>query len=480
MAGVLMRICAVGAASLALAACEVGPDYQKPDAPAPAAYKESQGWKPAEPGEAASGTAWWSVYGDTVLDQLESQVDVSNQTIKADEAALRVARALVVEARAGLFPTVGLGASAERARVGNSGRSVTENQFSASATASWDLDVWGGIRRSVEASAANAQVSAADLAAARLSIQGEIATDYFALRIQDETGRLLQTTADLFQHSLEITRNKYEAGTAAMTDVASAEAQLESTQAQAINVGVQRQQLEHAIAVLIGKAPADFAVVPVPLALQTPAVPTGLPSTLLERRPDIAAAERQMAAANAEIGVAVAAFYPDISLSATASFAATALSSLFNASNLVWAVGPALSETLFEGGLRSAELEAAHGTYDQQVALYRQTVLTAFQQVEDQLAALRILEQEAGVQAAAVRASEEAARLALNQYEAGTVDYTTVITAQATALSSEETSLGILGQRAAASVGLIQALGGGWDVSQLPAMQEGVMTPVLP
>jgi NodT family efflux transporter outer membrane factor (OMF) lipoprotein len=480
MAGVLMRICAVGVASLALAACEVGPDYQKPDAPAPAAYKESQGWKPAEPGEAASGTAWWSVYGDTVLDQLESQVDVSNQTIKADEAALRVARALVVEARAGLFPTVGLGASAERARVGNSGRSVTENQFSASATASWDLDVWGGIRRSVEASAANAQVSAADLAAARLSIQGEIATDYFALRIQDETGRLLQTTADLFQHSLEITRNKYEAGTAAMTDVASAEAQLESTQAQAINVGVQRQQLEHAIAVLIGKAPADFAVVPVPLALKTPAVPTGLPSTLLERRPDIAAAERQMAAANAEIGVAVAAFYPDISLSATASFAATALSSLFNASNLVWAVGPALSETLFEGGLRSAELEAAHGTYDQQVALYRQTVLTAFQQVEDQLAALRILEQEAGVQAAAVRASEEAARLALNQYEAGTVDYTTVITAQATALSSEETSLGILGQRAAASVGLIQALGGGWDVSQLPAMQEGVMTPVLP
>jgi len=480
MADVLMRICAVGAALLALAACEVGPDYQKPDAPAPAAYKESQGWKPAEPGEAASGTAWWSVYGDTVLDQLESQVDVSNQTIKADEAALRVARALVVEARAGLFPTVGLGASAERARVGSSGRSVTENQFSASATASWDLDVWGGIRRSVEASAANAQVSAADLAAARLSIQGEIATDYFALRIQDETGRLLQTTADLFQHSLEITRNKYEAGTAAMTDVASAEAQLESTQAQAINVGVQRQQLEHAIAVLIGKAPADFAVVPVPLALKTPAVPTGLPSTLLERRPDIAAAERQMAAANAEIGVAVAAFYPDISLSATASFAATALSSLFNASNLVWAVGPALSETLFEGGLRSAELEAAHGTYDQQVALYRQTVLTAFQQVEDQLAALRILEQEAGVQAAAVRASEEAASLALNQYEAGTVDYTTVITAQATALSSEETSLGILGQRAAASVGLIQALGGGWDVSQLPAMQEGVMTPVLP
>ncbi len=480
MVGSPPRLLILAAASLALAACEVGPDYRKPDAPAPAAYKESQGWKPAEPGEAASGTAWWSIYDDPVLDQLESQVDVSNQTLKADEAAVRVARALVVEARAGLFPTIGLGASAQRSRTGGSSRSVTENQFNVSATASWDLDVWGRIRRSVEASAASAEASAADLAAARLSFQGELAADYFALRIQDETERLLQATAALFQHSLEITRNKFEAGTAAMTDVASAEAQLESTQAQAINVGILRQQLEHAIAVLIGKAPSDFAIAPVPLALRTPAVPTGLPSALLERRPDIAAAERRMAAANAEIGVAVAAFYPDVSLSATASFAATVLSSLFNASNLVWAVGPALSETLFEGGLRSAELEAAHGTYDEQVSLYRQTVLTAFQQVEDQLAALRILEQEADVQSAAVRASEEAARLALNQYEAGTVDYTTVIIAQAASLSSKETSLGILNQRAAASVGLIQALGGGWDVSQLPAAQEGVMAPILP
>jgi len=229
MAGALARISTLAAALLALAACEVGPDYRKPDAPAPAAYKESQGWKPAEPGEAASGTAWWSVYDDAVLDQLESQVDVSNQTLKAGEAALQVARALVVEARAGLFPTIGLGASAERARVGNAGRSVTDNAFTASGTASWDLDVWGRIRRSVEASAASAQASAADLAAARLSIQGEVAADYFALRIQDETQRLLQATAALFQHSLDITRNKYEAGTAAMTDVASAEAQLEST-----------------------------------------------------------------------------------------------------------------------------------------------------------------------------------------------------------------------------------------------------------
>jgi len=480
MARALARLPVLAVALWALAACEVGPDYRKPDAPAPAAYKESQGWKPAEPGEAASGTAWWSVYGDPVLDQLESQVQVSNQTLKADEAAVRVARALVVEARAGLFPTIDLGASAQRSRQSSGNRSTTANQFSVSATASWDLDVWGRIQRSVEASAATAQASAADLAAAQLSIQGELAADYFALRVQDETERLLQATVALFQHSLEIANNKYEAGTAAMTDVASAEAQLESTEAQAINVGVQRQQLEHAIAVLIGKAPGEFAVAPLPLALKAPAIPAGLPSALLERRPDIAAAERRMAAANAEIGVAVAAFYPDISLSATASLAATVLSSLFNASNLVWAVGPALSETLFEGGLRSAELEAAHGTYDQEVALYRQTVLTAFQQVEDQLAALRILEQEAGVQAAAVRASEEAARLTLNQYEAGTVDYTAVITAQANSLSSEETGLGILNQRAAASVGLIQALGGGWDVSQLPAEQTGVMEPILP
>ena len=293
MARALARLTVLAVALLALAACEVGPDYRKPDAPAPAAYKESQGWKPAEPGEAASGTAWWSVYDDPVLDQLESQVQVSNQTLKADEAAVRVARALVVEARAGLFPTIDLGASAQRSRQSNGNRSTTANQFSVSATASWDLDVWGRIRRSVEASAATAQASAADLAAAQLSIQGELAADYFALRVQDETERLLQATVALFQHSLEIANNKYEAGTAAMTDVASAEAQLESTEAQAINVGVQRQQLEHAIAVLIGKAPGDFAVAPLPLALKTPVIPAGLPSALLERRPDIAAAERQ-------------------------------------------------------------------------------------------------------------------------------------------------------------------------------------------
>lgn len=450
---------------LGLAACEVGPDYRKPDAPIAASYKETQGWRPAQPKQAASDMPWWSIFEDPLLDQLESQVAVSNQTLKADEAAYREAQALVAEARAGLYPTITLNGTAERSQASG----VTANTYTAEAAASWTLDVWGSIRRDVEAQAASAQASAATLAAATLSAQGTLAADYFALRVLDEKQRLLQTTTQLFQHSLEITQNKYEAGTAALSDVASAQAQLESTRAQAIDVGVQRQQLEHAIAVLIGKPPAELTIAPAPLFVKAPAVPTGLPSDLLERRPDIAEAERNMASANASIGVAVAAFYPEITLSPTFGYSAATLGPLFTAPYMFWSIGPSLAQTLFDGGLLKAELAAAKATYQQEVALYRATVLSAFQQVEDNIVALRILEQEADVQAAAVRAAEQAAQLALNQYEAGTVDYTTVITAQANALTDEEASLTILDSRAAASVGLVQALGGGWDASKLPA-----------
>jgi NodT family efflux transporter outer membrane factor (OMF) lipoprotein len=447
----------------------------------PATYKELSGWKPGVPQDAAPRGPWWSIYDDPVLDSLQRQVEVSNQNLKAAEAAFRTASALVGEARAGYFPTLTANASAQRSGQGKgtspsrsgfstAGRTFTE--YDLSAAASWVPDVWGRIRRSVESATANAQASAADLASARLSAQALLATDYFQLRIDDELKRLLEDTADAYERSLEITRNRYAQGVAARSDVVQAQAQLETTRAQAIAVGVQRAELEHAIAVLVGKPPAEFSIAPAPLEMAVPVIPPGLPSTLLERRPDIAAAERIVAASNAEIGVAVAAYYPDITLSASYGFVGTALSSLLQASNAVWAFGPQVAATLFDGGLRSAQVAAAEATYDQSVANYRQTVLTGFQQVEDNLAALRILAQQAEVQATAVKDAEEAQRLILNQYKAGTVAFTSVITAQATALASEQVALDIMASRLAASVALVEAVGGGWNAADLPSAAE--------
>ena len=459
-----------------LAACEVGPDYVRPTAPTPAAYKEIDGWKPSEPREAASGTAWWTIYEDPLLDDLETQIDISNQTLKASEAAFRQASALVQEARSAFFPTVAVDASATRSGAGSgrspAGRSAITSQFTATGNLSWEIDVWGRIRRSVEASYASAEASAADLAAARLSAQSALAADYLALRISDELKRLLDATVDADTKALQITRNRYNQGTAARSDVAQAEAQVEGVKAQAINVGVQRAQLEHAIAVLIGKPPADFSIAPTPLELDVPVVPPGVPSTLLERRPDIAAAERSAASANAQIGVAVAAYYPAITLSASYGFVGSAIETLFRASNAVWSVGPQLAETVFDAGLRSAQVAAARAFYDQTIANYRQTVLAAFQQVEDELAALRILEQQAEVQDRAVKAAEEAERLILNQYIAGTVAYTNVVTAQTVSLGNKQTALAILQSRLAASVVLIEALGGGWTAADLPSHDQ--------
>jgi NodT family efflux transporter outer membrane factor (OMF) lipoprotein len=462
------------AMTIALAACEVGPDYERPVADAPPSYKELGDWKPSAPSDLVNRGPWWSIYNDPLLDQLEQQIDISNQNLKAAEAAYREARAIVAETRAGLFPTLSVDASAQRsgqgagANSGTTSRGRVQNQFNVTASASWELDVWGRIRRAVESDVANAQASAADLAAARLSAQSLLAIDYLQLRVADELKRLLDDTTVAFARALQITTNRYQGGVSGRSDVASARAQYESTRAQAINVGVQRAALEHAIAVLIGKPPAELTVAEAKFAAIIPVAPPGLPSTLLERRPDIAGAERRVAAANAQIGVAVAAYYPALTLSASYGVVSSALDTLFRTANGVWAVGPSLAQTVFDAGLRSAQVDAARAFYDQNVANYRQTVLTAFQQVEDQLAALRILEQQAAVQDAAVAAAQEAEGLIFNQYTAGTVAYTNVITAQTVALGDRQNALSILQSRLVASVTLLQALGGGWDAAQLP------------
>jgi NodT family efflux transporter outer membrane factor (OMF) lipoprotein len=468
-----LRLALPVATLTALAGCVFGPDYVRPEVVTPAVYKEIDGWKPAQPREAGSGISWWSIYDDPVLDGLERQIDISNQTLKENEAAYRNAVALVAEARAGYAPTVTGSASAARtstpaSSVGAHGGSSVGNSFSLSPSVSWVPDLWGRIRRTVENSVANAQASAADLAAARLTAQATLAADYLQIRTADELKRLLDDSIAAYQKTLDITRNQYSAGVAAETDVITALTQLQGTQAQEINVGVQRAVLEHAIAVLIGKPPAEFSIAPEKIRSSVPVVPTGLPSTLLERRPDIATVERAVAAANAEIGVAETAYFPDLTLTGAVAFTSTHLSNLLAASSAGWSIGAGLAGTIYNGGLFGAQVSAARATYDEAVATYRQTVLADFEQVEDELATLRILEQEAGVEEQAVLSSREAVRLTLNQYQAGTIAYTSVVIAQNVELADEEAALTILQNRLVASTTLIEALGGGWDDSQLP------------
>jgi NodT family efflux transporter outer membrane factor (OMF) lipoprotein len=457
-----------------LGACKVGPDYERPSAPVPAAYKSVEGWKPAAPQDESPRGDWWSIYHDPTLDALEKEIDVSNQTLKAAEAAYRQARAVVAEARAGYFPTVTATASATQSGTGSAGKlghtSVTTLDLTADA--SWSVDLWGRIARTVESNVASAQASGADLANARLSAQAQLATLYFELRAADEEKRLFDASVEAFTQSLKITENQFKVGVAAPNDVVTAQTQLEQTRSQAIAVGVQRAQFEHAIAVLIGKPPANFGIAPAPLATAVPVAPPGLPSALLERRPDIAAEERLMAAANAQIGAAEAAFYPDITLSASYGFTAARLAKLIEASNALWSVGGQAVQTIFDGGLRTAQLAAAKAIYDQQVANYRQSVLTGFQQVEDELAALIILAQQAEVQAKTVALARQAERLTLNQYEAGTQPYTAVIVVQQARLNNEQTAVQIMQSRLVASVGLVQALGGGWSAADLPSPEE--------
>ncbi|HBK04980.1 MAG TPA: RND transporter [Acetobacteraceae bacterium] len=477
---------------LLLAGCTVGPDYKRPDAPAPPAFKELAGWKISQPADAADKGSWWSVYHDPELDRLERMVAVSNQTVKAFEAQYRNAQALVAVARAGLFPTAGLSGGVTRAGSGfSSGSSLgTSSSFgssgsrsatlySVSGTVAWDLDVWGRIRRQVESSTAAAQVSAADLANAQLSVQATLAVDYFDLRAEDALRQLLTETVAAYERALRITENQYRAGTSSSIDYVIALAQLQSTQAQLVAVGVQRQQFEHAIAVLTGHAPAELTIAPAPLAAEVPVLPPGLPSALLERRPDIAAAERVMQQENALVGVQLAAYYPDISLSTLGQYVGYPLGQLISTSNQVWSLGATGSEVLFNGGLRAADVAAARATYDGSVAAYRQTVLTAFQQVEDALSGLRILEQQAQAEAVAVSSSRRAVELTLNAYRAGTVAYTSVITEQTQLLLNQQAALSVQQSRLVASVALIEALGGGWSTDDLPKTIETI-SPLMP
>jgi NodT family efflux transporter outer membrane factor (OMF) lipoprotein len=459
-----------------LAGCKVGPDYERPTAPVPVSYKEAEGWKLAQPREISSRGAWWAIYNDPLLDQLMTQVDVSNQTLRAAEAAFRQARAALRAGRADFLPAASLAGAAERSgrgggATGASGlsRSRTETDYDASVVIGWELDVWGRIRRTVEGGTAATQASVVDVAAARLSAQGDLATAYFQLRAADQQRRLLDAAVIAYTESLRIARNQYNAGVAPRSDVLQAETQLETTKAQAVAVGVQRAQLEHAIALLVGKPPAELTIVPAPMPTAIPDIPLELPSELLERRPDVAAAERRMAQANAQMGVAEAAFFPTLSLGAAGGFSSTAIDTLFRASSAFWSLGPQLALSLFDGGLRSAGVEQARAGYDLTVANYRQTVLAAFRQVEDQLSTLRILAEQARVQEDSVRTAREAERLTLNQYRAGTIAYTSVVTAQTAALNNELAALNTLQNRLTAGVGLVRALGGSWDPKSMPA-----------
>jgi NodT family efflux transporter outer membrane factor (OMF) lipoprotein len=457
-------------AALAVAACSVGPDYRRPAVAVPTAYKEAApqpGWQKAQPADRIDRGAWWTVFHDPALDRLERQVALSNQTLKAVEAAFHQSEALVAEARAGYFPTASADAAASRARSPGIGR--ISNSFSLSESASWIPDLWGRVRRTVEGDIALAQASAGDAASARLAAQTQLASDYMQLRTADELKRLFDSAAAAYRESLRIARNQYNAGIVAASDVAQAQTQLANAEAQAIATGVLRAQLEHAIAVLIGRAPAALTISPTPGLLDVPAIPAGLPAALRQRRPDIAAAERRVAAANAQIGVAETAFFPTLSLSADSGVAASMLSQLLTASSRVWSLGSSLAQTVFDAGARHAQVALTRAAYDAAVANYRQSVLTGFQQVEDQLAALRILAREAATQQTAVTSSQEAARILFNQYKAGIIPYTNVVVAQAAALSAAETAVNLRQSRLVAAVALVAALGGGWDLSQLPS-----------
>jgi len=467
-----LTLATLAGALMLFISCTVGPDYVRPKAEVPAAYKEIEGWKKAQPGDDAIKGKWWEIFNDPELNSLEEEVDISNQNVAVAEAQFRQALAAVRVARSGYFPTVTADASFTRARlpVGTGRASIsgdTTSVFLLTGAATWEPDLWGKIRRTVEAAEAGAQVNEADLKAVRLSIQATLAQDYFQLRSLDAQKRLLNETVIAYQKSLELTKNRYASGIASKADVLLADTQLKTTQAQAIDVGVQRSQTEHAIALLIGKPASSFSSPVAPLTAAPPPIPVGVPSELLERRPDIAAAERLVASANAQIGVAEAAYYPTLTLTASGGFEGSRLSNWLSWPNRLWSIGSAIAQTVFDAGLRRALTDEARAAYDATVASYRQTVLTAFQEVEDNLAALRVLEEEARVQEEAVNASRKLLEVTINQYKAGTVSYLTVIVVQAAELNNESAAVNILGRRMIASALLIKALGGGWNASSV-------------
>jgi NodT family efflux transporter outer membrane factor (OMF) lipoprotein len=484
-----------GALLFIVQGCVVGPHYNRPSVDTPGTFKEvtpddlkkMDGWKVAQPQDSALHGKWWEIFGDPQLNALEEQVSISNQNVASAFYSFMAARAIVREARAQYFPTLTVGASATRQRTASSvvnGQSTgtTFNEFSLPFDASWTPDLFGRVRNTVRADVASAQASAADLENIRLTAQAELAVDYFQLRGQDALKDLLDATVKAYAESLKLTQALYETGIDSDESVAQAETQLEATQALDTNLGILRAQYEHAIALLVGKPASSFSVAVEALKTPPPAIPFGVPSQLLERRPDVAANERLMAQANAQIGVAVAAYYPTVTLSASAGFESSRAGTWFNWSSRVWSVGTAISETIYDGGLRRATVEQYRAQYDETVANYRSTVLTAFQQVEDNLAALRILSQEIGQQDVAIASAERSLKLATERYRLGIDPYLNVITAQTTLFSNQQTAVSLRITQIVDSVQLVEALGGGWDASTLPTSQQIIsrQTPVSP
>ncbi len=465
-------------AALQLSGCVVGPKYRTPTVQAPPAYKEIGDWKPAQPSDQNLGGAWWKIFQDPQLDALEDQVNVSNQNLKAAEAQYRQARAVLRYYRADYYPTVTAGPSATRTRISANAptstllRGATYNDFVFPFDVSYQADVWGRVRKNVESYREQAQASAADLATVNLSMHADLAVDYFQARSLDSEEQLLNSTVKEYEQALELNESRYQGGIASEVEVEQARTILQTTQAQAIDVGVARAQFEHAVAILIGRPPADFSLPPLPLTAPPPHIPISVPSELLERRPDIASAERLVASANAQIGVAKSAYYPVINLGASGGFESSAITTLINGPSGLWSIGLSAVGTVFDVGRRRALTDQARAAYDSQVANYRQSVLNGFQQVEDNLAAVRILEHEAQVQDEAVAAAQRSLDLSVTRYTGGVTSYLEVITAQNAALADEVTAVNILGRRMANTVLLIQALGGGWDRSSLPERPE--------
>jgi NodT family efflux transporter outer membrane factor (OMF) lipoprotein len=478
-------ILAAAAMTFVVTGCTVGPNYHKPDAPTAPAFKEDAvvsppnppngGWKHAQPGDDKLRGKWWEVYGDPELSRLEETIAVSNQTLKAQYAQYQRAVDTVREYRANYYPTLSIDPSAARTKLSphqpnfNQGIETQQyNNFIAAGQAEWEPDLWGSVRRTVESARATAQATAADLANVDLSLHSELAMDYFEMRGLDTQQQLLQTTVAEYQRYLDLTNIRFKGGVATESDVALAQTQLDQTRAQLIDVGVARAQYEHAIATLTGVPASSFSLPAAPLILTLPDIPVGVPSELLERRPDVAAAERRADAANAQIGVAIAAFYPTISLNGSGGFQSTNAGTLFQGPSSLWSLGGSATELLFDAGRRRAITDEAKASYESQVATYRQTVLQAFQDVEDQLAALRILDQESMTQNLAVRDAQHSLDLSTRQYKEGLTTYLTVITAQATELANQRTAADITTRQFSSSVQLVKALGGGWDTTQLP------------
>ena len=456
----IVKLSVFALASVVLSGCVLGPDYQRPDSSVPVEFRHTPGWKVAQPSELSSAVAWWSLYQDATLTDLLKQLEASNQNLRAAEAAWREARALVGGSRSALYPqaTGQVGTS----RTGNDQGVNKSNEVALGL--SWQLDMWGQVRRQVEASEASAQASAAEWAGVRLSQQAELVQNYLQLRVIDEHMRLLDATVKAYQRSLQLTENRYKAGVVTRADVSQALTQLKNTQAQRLDLDWQRARYEHAIALLVGSTPNAVQVASVETLPQLPVLPIDVPSALLERRPDIAAAERQVMAANAQIGVAQTAYFPDLTLSASGGYRGSNLADWISMPNRFWSIGPQFAMTLFDAGLRRSKVEQAEARYDQQVARYRQTTLQAIGEVEDALVQLNVLAEEIQVQREALAASQDTLRLTENQYQAGMVDYLAVTNAQTIALNSQRTLLNLLGTQLTASVQLISALGGGWQM----------------